>query len=119
MTTVLNTAEVASTFQKRPCYRYIRKTDRLPLEIDWDSEPNDILLKVKLFNPTGIGTWWIASYDPETKIAFGVAELFERESGDFDLEEIVEFRGVFGLPIERDLSYRTPRSLAEVLNRTN
>lgn len=118
MTTVFNTTEVVPTFQRKPCYRYIRKTDNLPIEIDWDAEATDIILKIKLFNPTGIGTWWIASYDPESEIAFGVAELFERESGSFSMDELVEFRGVFGLPIERDLYY-TPRTLAEVLNNAN
>jgi hypothetical protein len=65
---------------------------------------------VRLFNPTGIGTWWIAAYDPDTHIAWGVAELHERETGPFSMDELTEFRGRFGLSIERDLHYRPATS---------
>ena len=44
----------------------------------------------------------------------GVAELHEREIGSFSVDELTEFRGRFGLPIERDLQYRpaTIRAIA-------
>ena len=102
--------EVTSSFQKRPAYRYIRKTDKLPARC-----ADDAVAKVKLFNPTGAGTWFLASYDPETGIAFGVADLgYGGEMGDIYLPELVEYRGRFGLPIERDLHW-TPKPLAEVV----
>lgn len=41
-----------STFQKRPAYRYIRTTDRLPVR-ETGADP---IARVKLFNPTGAGT---------------------------------------------------------------
>jgi hypothetical protein len=105
---------VTSPFQKKPAYRYIRETDKLPTDIHYEALAEEIICKVKLFNPTGIGTWWIASYEPETGIAFGVAELYERELGSIWVPEIVEYRGRFGLPIERDLHYK-PTSCAEIL----
>jgi len=99
-----------STFQKRPCYRYIRESDKLP---PLGIESNPSIARVKLFNPTGAGTWYLSEYDPETRRAFGVANILERELGYIDMAELVAFRDSrFGLPIERDLHW-TPRSLAE------
>lgn len=97
-----------SHFQNKPAYRYIRTTDNLPV----DSRGQDLIAKVKLFNPTGPGTWYITAYDPATRIAQGAASIHEFEYGDFWMGELVEFRGRFGLPIERDLHW-TPRPLAE------
>lgn len=107
------TQEVTSTFQKRPAYRYLRVTDKLPT----DYTSFDDLCKVKLFNPTGAATWWIAAYDPETQIAQGVVDLgigIGPEFGDIWMPELVDFRGRFGLPIERDLHY-TPKTIRELL----
>ena len=100
-------------FQNTPAYRYIRESDKLP-STDEAWEQDDFLCPVKLFNPTGIGTWWIAGYDPERRMAVGVAELFEREAGDLYMPELVYMRGLMGLPIERDLHY-TPKRLSELL----
>lgn len=104
-------AEVASTFQKRPAYRYIRETDKLPVNVDGQADP---VCKVRLFNPTGVGTWWIASYDPETGNAYGVAHIHEREAGYFHMPELVNFRGRMGLPIERTTGW-SPKPMSEIL----
>lgn len=106
-------ATLTSPFRKTPAYRYIRESDKLPLEAP---EENPVA-KVKLFNPTGAGTWFLASYNPETGEAFGVAEIHEREYGYIYLPELVAFRGRFGLPIERDIHF-TPRPLAELIKET-
>lgn len=104
-----------STFQRRPAYRYLRSADKLPTYAELVDVPfEQIACKVKLFNPTGIGTWWIAAYDPETRVAWGVADLYEREVGSIGMAELVAHRGVFGLPIERDLYY-TPVTIAELI----
>lgn len=108
--TTMSTTEVRSTYQHRPAYRYIRAADRLPT-----NDANvDSLAPVRLFNPTGIGTWWIASYNPDEQTAWGVADIHEREAGAIWIPELVEFRGRFNLPIERDLHYR-PVTVAEIL----
>lgn len=104
---------VKSPFQDKPCYRYIRKADKLP-KIGVVNHDDDLACKVRLFNPTGIGTWWIAAYDPETEIAFGVTQLQFTEVGDFYMPELVAIRGQFGLPLERDLYY-SPMTIKEVL----
>lgn len=106
---------VSSGFQRRPAYRFIRTSDKLPTYSELGDRPMmEITAKIRLFNPTGVGTWWIAAYDPEDRIAWGVAELQCREIGSFSMVELVEFRGRIGLPIERDLHYK-PVTLAQLL----
>lgn len=101
----------ASTFQKRPCYRYIRQSDKLP-----NFDAGDGKARVKLFNPTGAGTWYVSEYDPETRRAFGrvngLMGGLGGEIGYINMAELVDYRGRFGLPIERDLHW-TPRPLSE------
>ena len=108
--------EVTSTFRRTPAYRYIRSTDKLPRYDDTiDLRFDGIIAKVRLFNPTGIGTWFIATYDPHTDIAWGVVDLYCREVGSFSMRELLDYRGLFGLPIERDLHFR-PVSIASLLS---
>lgn len=108
--------EVASTFQKRPCYRYLRRSDRLPSPDEVMDLPFErITAKVKLFNPDGVGTWWVAAYDPIEGVAWGVVELLVVEAGAFEIAPLVEYRDRrLGLPIERDLHFR-PCTLASIL----
>jgi hypothetical protein len=97
-------SQLSSPFQKRPAYKYIRETDKLPT---YDELSEKAVCKIKLFDPTGAGTWYLASYDPDTEVAFGVADLgMGPELGDIYMPELVEHRGRFGLPIERDLHYK-------------
>ena len=67
---------------------------------------------LKLFNPTGIGTWYLSELDPETNNAFGLCCLQEKELGYVNLDELLEFKGQFGLGIERDKFFK-PKSLKE------
>lgn len=96
-----------STFQKRPAYRYIRASDNLPVEA-----PEEAMAVVKIFDPMGSWTWFIASYDPETRTAFGRVHGFEDEYGYIYMPELVDHRGRFGLPLERDIHW-TPKLLSE------
>lgn len=95
-----------STFQRRPAYRYIRKSDELPIE-----PPEEPMALVKLFDPTGSWTWYIAAYDPATRTAWGLVDGSEEEYGDIYMPELVALRGRSGLPIERDLHW-TPKPLS-------
>jgi len=99
----------SSSFQKRPAYRYIRASDKLPVRNECRNDPT---AWVKLFNPAGIGTWYLAEYDPATRTAYGLCVLQEAELGYVSMQELVAFRGRFGLPIERDLHWQ-PRPLSE------
>lgn len=103
-----------STFQRRPCYRYIRASDRLPAIRDVLNRP-DPVARVKLFDPSGSWSWFIAGYDPDTRNAYGVVHGQFKEAGDFSMAELVAFRNGLGLPIERDL-YWTPRPISELLD---
>jgi len=106
--------EVTSSFQKSAAYRYIRDADHLPTYDELGNKAfRKIVCPVKLFNPAGSGTWWIAAFDSDTGIAWGVAELFEQEVGSFSMVELGELR-VMGLPIERDLHY-APKTIVELL----
>ena len=98
-----------STFQNKPAYRYLRGSDGLP---QLGTSAPDPIARVKLFNPGGAGSWYIAEYDPETSTGYGAACIHEFELGYISLQELVEFRGRFGLPLERDLHWE-PRPLSE------
>jgi hypothetical protein len=70
---------------------------------------NDLEIQVvvaKFFNPTGAGTWWFVNQDPqETDYCWGIVQLFETEVGSFSKSELENYRGRFGLGIERDLHF--------------
>jgi hypothetical protein len=96
-----------------PAYQYIRRTDKLPTTDEaWAQK--DPTCKVKLFDPTGSWTWYVAGFDPDTGLAFGVVNGFEKEMGDFDMADLVLHRGSMRLPIERDL-YWKPAKASELL----
>ena len=67
---------------------------------------------LKLFNPTGLGTWYLSELNPENNTAFGLCCLQEKELGYVSLDELLSFKGQFGLKIERDLSFE-PTTLEE------
>lgn len=72
----------------------------------------DPIAQVKFFNPTGAGTWYLTEYDPEEKLGFGLCVIQEAELGYVSIEELEQFRGRFGLGIERDIHWK-PRPLSE------
>ena len=61
---------------------------------------------LKLFNPTGLGTWYLSELNPENNTAFGLCCLQEKELGYVSLDELLSFKGQFGLGIERDLYFK-------------
>ena len=64
---------------------------------------------VKWFNAGGSGTWLLSELDPEypDECGFGLADLGfgTPELGSICLLELTEYRGPFGLGIERDLHF--------------
>src|ERR1700737_4968222 len=117
-----DTYEVARTFQPRPCYPYTRRSDRLPTYDELPETVAELRVKVKLFDPTGSGTWWIVACDPDTLTATGIQGTSRgREVGRFSMRDLAEFRGHFRfcgrdvtLPIERDLHFK-PMTVMAVL----
>jgi hypothetical protein len=72
----------------------------------------DPIVIAKFFNPAGAGTWYATEYDPETKEFFGYVSIFgdwNDEWGSFSLDELENYRGKFGLGIERDLYFDEKR----------
>ena len=71
---------------------------------------------VKWFNAGGSGTWLVSELDPEypDECAFGLADLGlgTPESGSIGLFELIEYRGPFGLGIERDIQFTANYSLS-------
>ena len=62
--------------------------------------------EVKLFNPCGIGTWYLSELNPDTNVAFGLCDLHEKELGYVSIDELKEIKLPFFLTIERDLYYK-------------
>jgi hypothetical protein len=80
----------------------------------------DIKIVMKLFNPTGAGTWYL--YEKENDdIYWGFVNLGDpemSECGTVSMSELMAFRGRFGLGIERDMSFKPlSMSLEEVMNK--
>jgi|TARA_R100000081_G_C4806595_1_gene167977 hypothetical protein len=69
---------------------------------------------VKLFNPSGAGTWYLSELD-ENNIAYGLAEIHEKELGYTSLDELQAITTTpFGLPIERDKWFK-PTPLKQLM----
>ncbi|MFC1711175.1 DUF2958 domain-containing protein [Patescibacteria group bacterium] len=71
-------------------------------------DKKDPVVIAKFFNPAGAGTWYATEYDPIEKIFFGYVSIFgdwNDEWGYFSLKELEDYRGRFGLGIERDLYF--------------
>jgi len=64
------------------------------------------VIVAKFFNPAGAGTWYLMNQDPnDSDYCWGVVDLFEVEVGSFSKSELENFRGKYGLSIERDLHF--------------
>ena len=66
----------------------------------------DPIVVAKFFNPTGSGTWFATEYEPKTGMFFGYVSIYgdhNDEWGYFSLSELTNYRGRFGLGIERDM----------------
>ena len=77
-------------------------------KIGRQEDSSDPIVVAKFFNPTGAGTWYATEYNPMEKMFFGYVSIFgdwNDEWGHFSLEELENYRGRFGLGIERDLHF--------------
>ncbi len=76
-----------------------------------ENNPDPIVI-AKFFNPAGSGTWYATEYNPAENIFFGYVSIFGDdcdEWGYFGLAELQDYRGRFGLGIERDLHFTEKR----------
>ncbi len=70
---------------------------------------------LKLFNPTGSGTWLISEIEDDGDTMFGLCDLGHGspELGYVSLKELESLKLPFGLSIERDISFTPDKSLGE------
>lgn len=71
---------------------------------------------VKLFTPDANATWLLTEIDPfDEDRAFGLCDLGLGcpELGYASLSEIMQVRGKYGLPVERDLWFRATKPISE------
>ena len=70
---------------------------------------------LKLFNPTGSGTWLISNIEDDGDTLFGLCDLGHGspELGYVSLKELESLKLPFGLGIERDISFEPDRTLGE------
>ena len=85
---------------------------KLPEPLSTDGQGDAAIAQVKFFCPWNQWTWYATEYDPQDRIFFGLVVGFETELGSFSLDELESVRGMFGLGIERDTSFR-PTTLTE------
>ena len=81
-----------------------------------DGDTPDHWPVVKWFDPCGAATWLVSELDPDDPdVAFGLADLGmgAPELGKIDVAELRRYRGPVGLGIERDLHFRSDKSLRE------
>ena len=79
----------------------------------------DIKIVLKLFNPTGAGTWYLyEKLDDDVYMCFANLDDPEMaECGTVSMSELLDFKGMFGLGIERDKFFKPlSRTLEEVIN---
>jgi hypothetical protein len=72
-----------------------------------DKSMKDIKIILKLFNPGGVGTWYVYEKEDED-IYWAFANLndpINAECGTISMQELTSYRGRFGLKIERDMSF--------------
>jgi len=80
----------------------------------------DIKIVMKLFNPTGAGTWYLyEKEDDDIYWAFvNLGDVDCAECGTVSMSELMAFKGRFGLGIERDMHFALlSMSLEEVINK--
>ena len=78
-----------------------------------NAEKKDGIAYVKLFNPAGIGTWYLSELYPNG-LAYGLAHIHEKEFGLVDINELKSLQLPFGLSIERDTMF-DPMPLEELV----
>ena len=72
----------------------------------------------KLFNPSGAGTWYIYEHvENDIYMCFAnLGDIMNAELGTVSLKELAEYKGMFGLGIERDKFFK-PTNLKEIYDK--
>ena len=65
----------------------------------------DPLVIAKFFTPMTNWTRYATEYDPDTRMFFGLVDGHEAELWYFSLDELQNYKGRFGIWIERDIHF--------------
>jgi hypothetical protein len=96
----------------KPIYEKLIANGRAQEPVRGTPDEIDFEPVVKLFNPSGLGTWLLTEIDPENPdIAFGLCDLGFPELGSVSISELEAGRGPFGLGIERDRHWSAKMTL--------
>ena len=69
---------------------------------------------VKLFLPNSNWTWYIIEIDKsDYNTCYGLVDGFEQELGYFTIRELENLKGLFGLKVELDTSFK-PTKLSKI-----
>ncbi len=73
----------------------------------------------KFFDPCGSWTWYLMNQDPnDPNYLWGIVKGFDIEMGSFSLSDLTQYKGKFGIGIERD-KYFKPTLANNVWNKLN
>jgi hypothetical protein len=84
-----------------------------------DKSAKEIRVVMKLFNPSGGGTWYLyEKEDEDVYWAFvNLGDINDAECGTVSMSELLAYRGRFNLGIERDKFFEPmSKTLEEVIN---
>lgn len=89
-------------------------------EVGSQEGKEDPIVIARFFAPVGQATWYATEYNPEDRVFFGYASLFNEpgmnEWGYFSLDELESIQLPLGLSIERDL-YCGEKTISEMKER--
>ncbi len=89
--------------------------NKIPAYYSGENIPlKDKVVVCKFFSSLSNWTWYVTEYDPENHIFFGLVDGFEKEWGDFSLDEFEQINKERGFQfIDRDL-YWEPKKISEI-----
>lgn len=88
-------------------------TKRIPALYVQDGKGDNAVVHAKWFCPWNQWTWFATELDQETGQAFGLVVGHETELGYFNINELQELKGPWGLYIERDAHF-SPTPMGKV-----
>ncbi|MBI9080820.1 MAG: DUF2958 domain-containing protein [Pseudodesulfovibrio sp.] len=77
-----------------------------------EDKGRDAQIILKIFNPYGNATWYFTEFEPESRLLFGFASLFQDHNDEWgytSLDELVSLQPIPGLYLERDAHLDHPK----------
>jgi hypothetical protein len=79
---------------------------KIPPPYAQDGKGGRTIAYARYFSPDSNWCWWACEYDGEDTF-FGLVDGHVRELGYFSLTELEELTGPMGLPVERELRFKS------------